>query len=132
MDVTAEMTVDEYWRRLMTEGLVAFAVLLNRFYAAAKRVLLKHDAVIDKMVGDEVMALFLPGFCSAAYQERSADTARAPVDSVGYDGREEPWQPMGAGVHADVAHVGKVRRGGIVDFAAPGDTVNEEDERKET
>ena len=34
--------------------------LLNRFYAGAVEVLCRH-AIVDKLVGDEVMALYLPG-----------------------------------------------------------------------
>ena len=33
------------------------ARLMNRFYAVATQVLAHHDAVIDKLVGDKVMAL---------------------------------------------------------------------------
>jgi adenylate cyclase len=33
-----------------------FAGLLNRFYRVATDVLVRHDAVIDKLIGDEVMA----------------------------------------------------------------------------
>src|SRR5438105_3110675 len=33
----------------------AFAELLNRFYSIATQVLVRHDAVIDKLIGDEVM-----------------------------------------------------------------------------
>ncbi len=41
-------------------GATAFAALLYRFYRTATDGLLAHNAVIDKMVGDEVMALFFP------------------------------------------------------------------------
>jgi hypothetical protein len=34
---------------------------MNRFYRAATAVLVTHDAVIDKLISDEVMALFIPG-----------------------------------------------------------------------
>ena len=37
---------------------------LNRFYAVATDVFARHDAVIDKLVGDEVMALWVPGFAA--------------------------------------------------------------------
>ena len=37
-----------------------FATLLNRFYRAATNGLSAHDAVIDKMIGDEVMTIFPP------------------------------------------------------------------------
>jgi adenylate cyclase len=38
-----------------------FARLLNRFYAVATETLIRHDAVIDKLIGDEVMAFFVRG-----------------------------------------------------------------------
>jgi Adenylate and Guanylate cyclase catalytic domain len=44
-------------------GPAEYASLLNRFYKAATETLIRYDAVIDKLIGDEVMALFIPGFC---------------------------------------------------------------------
>lgn len=41
----------------------AYAALLNQFYNSATEVLVSHDAIIDKLIGDEVMALFIPGIC---------------------------------------------------------------------
>ncbi|MFC1746766.1 hypothetical protein ACFLZR_00340 [Candidatus Neomarinimicrobiota bacterium] len=43
-------------------GTATFTALLNRFYKIATKILLKSDAWLDKLVGDEVMALFIPGF----------------------------------------------------------------------
>ena len=40
---------------------------MNRFYAAATDVLVRTDAFIDKLVGDQVMAVFLPIFAGADY-----------------------------------------------------------------
>src|SRR5438309_11183978 len=36
-----------------------FAERLNRFYATATDVLIHHDAIVDKLIGDEVMALVI-------------------------------------------------------------------------
>lgn len=101
-----------------------YATLINRFYEAATQVLLAHDAMIDKMVGDEVMALFIPGYCGEHYRRRAVDAAEALVRAVGYGAAEEPWLPVGVGVHAGVAFVGNVGGSGVVDFTALGDTVN--------
>jgi adenylate cyclase len=38
-----------------------FAEQLNQFYAVATAVLIRHDGLIDKLIGDEVMGLFVPG-----------------------------------------------------------------------
>jgi hypothetical protein len=33
----------------------AYAALMNRFYRVATEVLVRHDAIVDKLIGDEVM-----------------------------------------------------------------------------
>jgi len=48
-----------------------FAELLNRFYTAATQTLLRHDAVIDKLIGDEVMAFFVRGISGPNYRRRA-------------------------------------------------------------
>src|SRR4051812_40439770 len=48
-----------------------FAAQLNRFYAVATDTLLRHDAVIDKLIGDEVMAFFIPGVSGPDYRKRA-------------------------------------------------------------
>src|SRR4051812_39866229 len=44
-----------------------FAEQLNRFYALATDVLIQHDGLIDKLIGDEVMGLFVPGLAGPDY-----------------------------------------------------------------
>ena len=101
-----------------------FAMLLNRFYGAATNGLSAHDAIIDKLIGDEVMALFIPGSAGQAYRRASVLAAEAVIRAVGYGTDEEPWMPVGIGVHAGPAYVGKVGSGNVNDFTALGDTVN--------
>jgi adenylate cyclase len=101
-----------------------FAELLNRFYGAATRVLLRHDAVIDKMIGDEVMALFVPGICGPEYRRRAVEAAVDVVRSVGYGSAAGPWLTVGAAVNAGPAYVGNVGSEGVMDFTALGDPVN--------
>jgi adenylate cyclase len=52
-----------------------FARSVNRFYEIATSVLVAHDALIDKLIGDEVMALFLPGLTGTDYRRRTAQCA---------------------------------------------------------
>ena len=101
----------------------AFAQLLNRFYETASNELLGHDAIIDKMVGDEVMALFFLGPTGRRYRQAAVHAAVGLIRALGYaDGK--PWLPVGIGVHAGLAYVGKVGTSEINDFTALGDTVN--------
>jgi adenylate cyclase len=100
-----------------------FAALLNRFYVAATRTLLRHDAVIDKLIGDEVMAFFVRGISGPDYRSRAVLAGIDLLKAVGYGSAEGPWLELGVAVNAGVAFVGNVG-GSVVDFTALGDPVN--------
>ena len=101
-----------------------YASLLNRFYAAATEAMLGEDAIVDKLIGDEVMALFIPGICGANFRERAVRAAFALRQAVGYGQASGPWMPIGTGVNSGMTFVGNVGSEGVVDFTALGDTVN--------
>ena len=100
-----------------------FASLLNRFYIAATQTLLRHDAVIDKLIGDEVMAFFVRGISGPQYRRRAVRAGMDLLKAVGYGSDEGPWLELGVAVNAGVAYVGNVG-GPVVDFTALGDPVN--------
>ena len=102
----------------------AFAALLNRFYHAATETLIRYDAIIDKLIGDEVMALFIPGFCGPQYRRSAAEASVALMKAMGYGQSAEPWLPLGAAVNSGVTYVGNVGGEGTMDFTALGDVVN--------
>lgn len=102
----------------------AFAARLNQFYRVATETLIAHDAIIDKLIGDAVMALFLPGIAGPQYRKRAPHAALALIKALGYRPGSEPLIPAGAAVHAGEAYVGNVGHEGIVDFTALGDVVN--------
>jgi len=101
----------------------AYAHLLNRFYAAATDVLLRHDALIDKLIGDEAMALFIPGVAGPEYRRKAIAAGLDVLRAVGYGSPEGPWLTVGVGVNAGSAFVGNVGSA-VVDFTALGDPVN--------
>ena len=100
-----------------------FSQLISRFYGAAARVVDQWDGIVDKFVGDEVVALFVPGFAGEEYSSRAVEAARQLMQETGNDGAE-PWIPIGAAVHTGVAYVGRVGEGDACDFTAVGDAVN--------
>jgi adenylate cyclase len=102
----------------------AYAAVLNRFYRAATEVLIRYDAIIDKLIGDEVMALFTPGICGPEYHRRAVEAASALLRSVGYGESSGPWLALGGAVNSGMTYVGNVGSEGVVDFTALGDTVN--------
>jgi adenylate cyclase len=101
----------------------AMAELLNRFYATAAEILCRH-AIIDKLVGDEVMALYLPMVFDDDVAEHMVADARALLAAAGYGGAEEPWVKLGVGLDYGRAYVGNVGAGDVKDFTAIGDVVN--------
>ncbi|OBH92437.1 adenylate/guanylate cyclase domain-containing protein [Mycobacterium sp. E2733] len=100
-----------------------FAALLNRFYGAATHILLRHDAVIDKLIGDEVMAFFVPGISGPRYRQRAVEAGADLLKAVGYGAPGGPWLDVGVAVNAGIAYVGNVG-GAVVDFTALGSPVN--------
>lgn len=105
------------------ESAAEFARLLNRFYSVATETLVRHDAVVDKLIGDEVMALFVRGISGPDYRRRAVDAGVELLRAVGYGTAEGPWLALGAAVNAGVAYVGNVGDA-VVDFTALGDPVN--------
>jgi adenylate cyclase len=102
----------------------AVSTLLRRFYACAERVLFP-EAIIDKLIGDEVMALYLPLF---GRLEDPATTmleqSRELLAQVGYGSEEGPFVEVGIGLDYGEAFVGNVGERSLYDFTAIGDVVN--------
>lgn len=99
------------------------AELLNRFYGAATTVLTR-SAVVDKLVGDEVMALYLPRLIGEHWVDELVRDAKDLLEAVGYGTPGGPWLPLGVGIDIGQAFVGNVGSGVIKDFTALGDVVN--------
>lgn len=100
-----------------------FGQLLARFYGTAARAVDRWDGVVDKFVGDEAVALFIPGFAGRDHATRAVSAARDLLHETGHhDGA--PWIPVGIGIHTGVSFVGYVGEDDALDFTAVGDTVN--------
>jgi adenylate cyclase len=103
----------------------AFSELINRFYAVGSKVLIDHDALIDKFVGDEVIGLFIPLLTGDLHAARAVDAAQDLLRQTGHGDPSGPWIPLGVGVHTGIARVGMVGTpGAVMDFTALGDSVN--------
>jgi adenylate cyclase len=100
----------------------AVAALLNRFYATAVDVLCEH-AIIDKLVGDQVMALYLPRIFPGVPAQNMVVDAHELLVAAGYRDKQ-PWVELGIGLDFGSAFVGNVGSGGVKDFTAIGDVVN--------
>jgi adenylate cyclase len=112
------------------------SALLRRFYAAAEDVLFP-EALIDKLIGDEVMALYLPVFVrpgepivhpGPGERRLVAETmlrhARELLRRVGYGSADGPFAALGIGLDYGEAFVGNIGDRAVHDFTAIGDVVN--------
>jgi adenylate cyclase len=102
----------------------AFRDLLDRFYSTATAVVFANDGLVDKFVGDELVAMFFPLLSGERHAERAIDAARSLLRATGHQDPDGPWVPVGAGVHTGRAWVGAVGEGAHVEVTALGDAVN--------
>jgi adenylate cyclase len=99
-----------------------FHHLMARFHKEASNAVIDTDGLVDRIVGDEVVGLFLPMLADHARQAVGA--AIRLLETTGHRDKGGPWAPVGAGVHTGVAYVGSVGLGHERDFTALGDAVN--------
>jgi adenylate cyclase len=104
----------------------AVAVALNQFYATASDALMARDGLVDKLVGDEVMGLFLTVFPSLGTRtcDVMLDAAEEIVSRLGKAPVDGGCPPVGVGLNFGMARVGNVGAGEVKDFTAVGDVVN--------
>lgn len=109
----------------MAEGMTAgeFHDALDRFYEVATDVVVEFDGIVDKFVGDEIVALFIPALTGELHAERAIGAGRALLAATG-SGTDAAWIPIGVGVNTGIAYVGAVGTGENVEFSALGDPVN--------
>ena len=103
-----------------------FSRLMNRFYEAAINVLVRANAFIDKLVGDEVTALFIPGYAGPDHAQKAVAAGQKLLQVTGHSSKNGPWVPVGVGIHTGKAWVGSIvgASGEAADFTALGDNVN--------
>jgi len=111
----------ELARRLSTWE---FTHLMKRFYTTATEILFRYEALLDKIVGDEVVGFFLPFMAGPEHPRRAIEAAEELMRATGHGGPDGPWVPLGAAVHTGVAFVGLVSRGEASEFTALGDPIN--------
>lgn len=94
-----------------------FSRLLNRFYDTAGRITIENDGIVDKFVGDEVMAIFIPALVQERHAARAIATAKQILSAV-------DELPIGIGIQTGNAFVGAVGEAPHTELTALGDVVN--------
>jgi adenylate cyclase len=105
-----------------------FQALLDRFYRICAEAIDAGGGLLDKYLGDGVVALFTPVFAREGRSPAAGaiDAGRIilrRVTDAGPGGAASI--PVGVGVHSGLAYVGVLgTEGGQLDFTGVGDTVN--------
>jgi adenylate cyclase len=110
----------------MTPG--AYRRVLNTYYGIAGDAIQRPGGIVDKYLGDGVLALFLQGYCNDEPATTAVESALRILDQVA-DHKDLPAEqrplPVGIGIHYGEAYVGIVGQAGQpTDFTALGDAVN--------
>lgn len=110
----------------LAEGMSAteFRRLMGRFYDTAAAVVFDHDGMVDKFVGDELVAIFTYMMSGDRHAASAVDTARALLEATGHRDSGGPWVPLGAGVHTAPTWVGAVGSEAHTELTVLGDSVN--------
>jgi adenylate cyclase len=102
-----------------------YNAILQRFYKVCARAVDASGGLVDKFLGDGVVAFFVPVFTGDGGPAASGIRAGWAI----LDGVTEPdsaaWLPVGVGVHSGLTYMGVLgEEGGQLDFTGVGDAVN--------
>jgi adenylate cyclase len=102
-----------------------FGQLMNRFYTVASHILIQSDAMVDRLLGDEAIGLYIPGFAGPEHPRKAIEAAQDIKKHNGHSDSKGPRLPVGVGGHNGTAFVGVVGdESATADFTALGDHVN--------
>lgn len=102
-----------------------YNAILQRFYRICATAVDENGGLVDKYLGDGVVAFFVPAFSGRGGPTASAIRAGQGMlaGSAGADGRNSI--PVGVGIHTGLAYVGVMGQDdGQLDFTGVGDVVN--------
>jgi adenylate cyclase len=100
-----------------------YKALLNRFYTTASETVFAHGGIVDKFVGDELVAAY-PPFLGENHAQRAVESAQDLFRATGHADPAGPWVPLGAGVHTGTVWFGAIGEGSHVEITTVGDVVN--------
>lgn len=102
-----------------------YKALIQRFYKETSHVLVHRSSMVNRLMGDQVSALFVPRFSGRQHAKVAIDAAEAVLKVTGHGTEDGPWIPVGVGVHTGRAFVGAVGSGdGVNEIAVLGSAAN--------
>jgi len=102
-----------------------FSDLINHFFVVSTRVLTKAGAMIEKLVDDEITAIFSRGMSGEDYIRVAIEAAKELLRETGHTDDGCAWVHVEIGIHFGEAFVGSVGKpDGIMEVAALGKVPN--------
>lgn len=101
------------------------AQTLNAMFSACNDILLGHDAIVDKLMGDAVMAVFGAPIIREDHARQAVQAAMA-IQERASQVFPADWEGacVRIGVNSGAAFVGRIGSDDIKDYTAVGDVVN--------
>jgi adenylate cyclase len=102
-----------------------FSQLIGRFFSASSHVLLDTNAWVDKLVGDQVIGMYIPFFVGKQHELAAINAAKELLHVTGHDQQGGPWIEVGVGIHSGIAYIGTVgSKDEVTDITVIGDVAN--------
>lgn len=102
-----------------------FRSLIQRFYKETSHVLVHLNSMVNRLMGDQVSALFVPRFAGKDHAKVAIQAAQEVLRVTGHGNKDGPWIPVGVGVHTGMAYVGAVGSAtGVNEIAVLGSAAN--------
>jgi adenylate cyclase len=108
-----------------SKGTMGFKDIIQRFYKDTSKILIAHNAMVNRLMGDQVIALFVPRFAGKDHAKVAVHAAEELLRVTGHRDSNGPWVPVGAGIHTGTAYVGAVGAAdGVTEIAVLGSAAN--------
>ena len=102
-----------------------YSQLINRFYKIVSSVLIKRNAMVNRLVGDQVIGLFVPRLAGPWHARDAIQAGREILLAIAQEPSTGSEIPFGVGIHQGKAYVGSVGSSKAVnEIAVLGDSAN--------
>ena len=107
------------------KGTREYMQFIQRFFKTASRILIERDALVNRLIGDQAIGLFVPGFAGKQHASAAIEAALEILRATGHTDPDGPWAPLGIGIHTGIAYVGSVgSKDGVREIAVLGNSAN--------
>jgi adenylate cyclase len=101
-----------------TKGISDFTSLIQRFYKVSTQIILNNFGMVNRLMGDQVIGLFVPRFSGEKHAQAAIVAANKLLGATGHLDSNGPWASVGIGIHSGPAYVGTVGSGESVNEIA--------------